>query len=108
MSHPKQTPDWDGIAATDAFRDLVAAKRRFIVPAVIFFVVYYFLLPILCGFIPEFMATPVLGRVNLAYLFALSQFFMAWIIALLYIRAAAKWDVMAEGIVTRATQEEIR
>ena len=28
------------------------------------------------------MATQVLGVVNIAYLFALSQFFMAWIIAL--------------------------
>ena len=35
---------------------------------------------------------------NLAYLFALSQFFMAWIIAALYVRAAAKFDKMAREV----------
>ena len=43
----------------------------------------------------------VLGPLNLAYLFALSQFFMAWIIAALYVRAAGKWDAMAHRIIDR-------
>ena len=34
-----------------------------------------------------------------AYLFALSQFFMAWVVALLYVRAAARHDRMARQIV---------
>ena len=63
------------------FKDLMATKKLFIVPAVVFFVVYYFALPILVGYAPHFMATRVIGVVNLAYLFALSQFFVAWIIA---------------------------
>ena len=49
----------------------------------IFFVVYYFALPVLIGYARPFMEKRVLGPVNLAYLFALSQFFMAWIIAAL-------------------------
>ena len=36
--------DWDRVAANSEFRDLMAAKARFIVPATLFFVVYYFLL----------------------------------------------------------------
>jgi len=36
--------------------------------------------------------------VNIAYLFALSQFFMAWIIAALYVRAAARFDRMAADV----------
>jgi len=44
----------------------------------------------------------VLGRVNLAYLFALSQFFMAWILAALYMRAADRFDEMAKGIIKKA------
>lgn len=65
----------------------------------IFFIVYYFALPVLVGYAREFMEKRVFGAVNLAYLFALSQFFMAWIIAALYIRAAAKFDKMAQDIV---------
>lgn len=64
----------------------------------IFFVVYYFALPVLIGYARPLMETRVLGPVNLAYLFALSQFFMAWIIAALYVRAAARFDRMAADV----------
>src|SRR5512140_186636 len=73
--------DWDVVAANPEFKALMRAKRRFIVPATIAFIVYYFALPILVGYAPAFMATPVIGPVNIAYLFALSQFFVAWLIA---------------------------
>jgi uncharacterized membrane protein (DUF485 family) len=97
--------DWDRVAANPEFEDLMAAKSRFIVPATLFFVVYYFALPILVGYAPEFMATPVIGPVNLAYLFALSQFFMAWLIAWLYIRAANRFDRMARNVLEHLEKE---
>jgi uncharacterized membrane protein (DUF485 family) len=84
--------DWDVVAANPEFRSLMRAKKRFIVPATIAFITYYFALPVLVGYAPEFMATPVLGPVNIAYLFALSQFFVAWLIAFLYVRAAERFD----------------
>ena len=90
--------DWDVVAANDEFKDLMAAKARFIVPATVFFIAYYFALPILVGYAPEFMATPVIGPVNIAYLFALSQFFVAWLIAWLYVRAANRFDQMAKNV----------
>jgi uncharacterized membrane protein (DUF485 family) len=92
--------DWEKLAATERFRNLLKAKRRFIVPAMIFFIVYYFALPVLIGYAPSFMERRVIGPVNLAYLFALSQFFMAWIIAALYVRAAARFDRMANEVVS--------
>ena len=62
----------------------------------VFFIVYYFALPVLVGYARPLMEKRVFGAVNLAYLFALSQFFMAWIVAALYVRAAAaKFDKMA-------------
>ncbi len=91
--------DWERVAALESFKQLLASKRRFIIPATIFFVVYYFALPALVGYAPEMMSQKIFGVVNLAYLFALSQFFMAWIIAALYVRAAGKWDVMAHDII---------
>jgi uncharacterized membrane protein (DUF485 family) len=94
--------DWDRIAQSGAFRDLLAAKARFIVPATVFFLVYYFALPILVGYWPEMMARPILGVLNGAYLFALSQFFMTWLLAYLYMRSAARFDRMSEKIVSEA------
>jgi uncharacterized membrane protein (DUF485 family) len=92
--------DWEKLAGSERFRNLLKAKRRFIVPAMIFSVVYYFALPVLIGYARPFMERRVIGSVNLAYLFALSQFFMAWIIAALYVKAAARFDRMAEGVIT--------
>jgi uncharacterized membrane protein (DUF485 family) len=92
---------WDQVAATAEFKQLVAAKIRFILPATIFFIVYYFALPILVGYAPSFMDTKIIGDVNLAYLFALSQFFMAWILAYVYLRQAARFDEMAKNIIAR-------
>jgi uncharacterized membrane protein (DUF485 family) len=94
--------DWEKLAASERFRNLLKAKRRFIVPAMIFFIVYYFALPVLIGYARPFMEKRVFGPVNLAYLFALSQFFMAWTIAALYVRAAARFDKMAADVVSQS------
>jgi uncharacterized membrane protein (DUF485 family) len=93
--------NWDEIANGQPFQDLMATKKVFIVPAFIFFVVYYFALPVLVGYAPGFMGTKV-GFVNLAYLFALSQFFVAWIIAALYVKAANDFDRLAKDILNKA------
>ncbi|MCS6925272.1 MAG: DUF485 domain-containing protein [Candidatus Binatia bacterium] len=102
--------DWERVAAMDEFRALVKAKLRFIVPATIFFVVYYFALPVLVGYAPGLMERKVIGVVNLAYLFALSQFFMAWGLAALYLRAAGRFDTMAARLIAtlRGQRQEER
>jgi uncharacterized membrane protein (DUF485 family) len=93
--------DWEKIAADPEFRELLRQKKRFIIPATLFFIAYYFALPILVGYAPELMSRPVLGAVNIAYLFALSQFFVAWIIAALYIRAAARFDRASDELLRK-------
>lgn len=94
----KPGTDWNRIEASLNFKALLIARRRFVIPATVFFVVYYFTLPVLVGYAPGFMSRKVVGSVNLAYLFALSQFFMAWVLAWLYLRAAARFDRMADDI----------
>lgn len=96
-----QLADWDKIAGTDEFKSLVKAKLKFILPATVFFVVYYFALPVLVGYKREWMEKRVFGVVNVAYLFALSQFIMAWVIAALYVRAAGRFDKMADAILSK-------
>ncbi len=93
--------DWEKIAASEGFKELVEAKRRFIIPATAFFVVYYFALPYLVGYHPELMQRKVWGEMNWAYLFALSQFFMAWVLAAFYVAAAAGWDRKAAELLAR-------
>ena len=95
---------WDQIAESREFQDLMSTKKTFIIPAVIFFIVYYFALPVLVGYAPAFMATKVIGDLNIAYLFALSQFFVAWLIAFLYVRAAGGFDRLAQDIIEKSTK----
>ena len=92
---PLQPEDWDRIALTEEFQQLLREKRRFVIPATLFFIVYYFALPVLVGYFPGFMSRRVLGPLNIAYIFALSQFLMAWTIAWLYVRAAERFDKLA-------------
>ncbi|HYJ81041.1 MAG TPA: DUF485 domain-containing protein [Longimicrobiaceae bacterium] len=93
--------DWRRIEAAPEFRALVAAKRRFMIPATVFFIAYYFALPVLVGYFPGVMERDVVGEINLAYLFALSQFVMAWGLMALYIRRARAFDAMEHAIVAR-------
>ena len=97
----RDVADWQRLAATAEFKALLKAKARFIVPATIFFIVYYFSLPLLVGYAPELMARKVFGVVNVAYLFALSQFFMAWLLAWAYVRAANRFDRMARDVIAQ-------
>lgn len=94
-------PDWAAIERLPEFRALLRAKRAFLLPACLFFVAYYFALPALVGYWPEMMSTRVIGAINLAYLFALSQFVMAWVLMALYVRRARAFDRMAADLLKR-------
>jgi uncharacterized membrane protein (DUF485 family) len=93
--------DWREVESSPEFRALVDAKRRFILPATVFFIVYYFSLPVLVGYWPELMDREVVGHINLAYLFALSQFVMAWILMAMYVSRAKRFDGMVAALVSR-------
>ena len=96
---------WDRVQEMDEFRLLILAKKEFVIPATVFFVVYYFLLPILVGYAPALMSRKVWGAVNWAYLFALSQFFVAWAIAFLYVNAAKTFDKYGAHILETLKKE---
>jgi uncharacterized membrane protein (DUF485 family) len=95
---PAAQSDWTRIATSSEFRSLLAARRRFVIPAFAFFVVYYLLLHTLVGFAPRLMSVRVLGVITLAYLFALSQFVVGGVIAVLYLKASARLDVLIETL----------
>lgn len=96
-------PVWDRIEADPEFAALKSAKRRFIIPATIFFMAYYMALPLLVGYAPELMKKELIGKVNLAYLFALSQFLMTWVVSALYVRKARQWDQMNDKLLAKYT-----
>ena len=102
-NNPSTPPDWEALSRQPEFQALLAAKKRFIVPCCVFFLVYYFALLYFVGWHLELMKKPVFGKINVAYLFALSQFLMAWGMAWLYMRKAAIFDRAAAEIIKHET-----
>ena len=94
---------WNLIYKSPDYRRMIAQKTRFVVAATAFFVIFYFALPVLVGYWPELMERQVWGVVNWAYLFAFSQFLMAWALAYLYLRIARRFDQMSEKILAERT-----
>lgn len=94
--------DWNAIANSKAFKHLIAIKKAFIVPAFAVFLVHYLALAVLVGYAPKLASTRVIGTVTIAYLFALSQFAAGWLIAALYLVAAARFDALTVDILARA------
>ena len=79
------------------FRELVAARRRFVVPATVFFLVWYLGFILLAGYAPDFMGDSVYEGLTVGYVLALSQFLMTAVLGVLYLRRARKvWDPMQE------------
>ena len=83
--------EWVRVERTSAFKELVRRKRAFIIPATIFFMVFYFGLPFLAAF-TTVLNVKVIGPLTLAYIYAFAQFAMTWIIMHLYVSRANKWD----------------
>lgn len=100
-SPPIPADAWEKIEAQPEFRQLLSDKARFIIPATLFFCVYYFALPVLVGYFPDLMKKKAFGSMNWAYAFALSQFFMAWSLAFVYMRVAARWDKEAAAVIDK-------
>jgi len=98
-----QNVDWDAAANSPEFKELITQKRRFVVPATIFFLTWYFGFIILAGVAPDFMGEKVIEGVTIGYIFALSQFIMVWVLAAAYLRRADKvFDPLAEKAAAKA------
>jgi uncharacterized membrane protein (DUF485 family) len=103
MEHRHLTPsDWDALANDPDFLALLRARRRFIVPAVAFFLAFYLALPVGVIFAPAWMNRPVLGPMTFAFAFGLCQFAMAWVLLAFYMVEAKKFDARAQELVVRA------
>jgi uncharacterized membrane protein (DUF485 family) len=98
--------DWQRIEQDSDFRELVRAKRNLIVPATIFFLLYYFVFLVVVGYMPDVANASVFGTINVAYLFALSQFFVTWILMGIYVWRAGLFDALAQRIVARVRGEK--
>lgn len=80
----RHDPVYDRLAATPEFGELRSRYRKFVIPATIAFMAWYFLYVILAMFAPGFMNATVVGHINVALVVGLLQFVTTFLIAYLY------------------------
>ena len=93
-----KTVDFEKVVASHSYKKLLQDRKKFIVPLTIFFLVFYFLLPILTSY-TTFLNTPAIGDISWVWIFAVSQFVMTWVLCTIYVKKAASFDKQAEEIV---------
>ncbi len=93
--------DWEAIEGSPEFRELVETRRRFVLPASIFFLAFFLAYLLLAALAPGLMGTPVWGGMTLGFLLAVAQVLMAWVVTALYLRAS---DREFEPLERRAAQ----
>ena len=99
--------DWHGIERSQEFRDLVKRRRSFVIPATIFFLVYYMAFIIVAGYAPDFMAESVYQGLTVGYCYALTQFVMVFVLGIWYLRKSEKeFDPLADAVVAAAAEAE--
>jgi uncharacterized membrane protein (DUF485 family) len=108
-------PAEEAVTATEAVGkdpEMVELERRhsrFVWPATIFFLVYYMALNVLAGTSPDLMGNKLFGEFTFGYLFALSQFVMAFVVAWVYSRwAASRMDPLAADLREKLRHERIK
>jgi uncharacterized membrane protein (DUF485 family) len=94
----KTSVDYEKVVESSQFKQLMENKKKFIVPLTIFFLVFYFLLPISTSY-GTFLNTSFIGDISWAWVFAIAQFIMTWVISILYVKKANSFDKEAEDIV---------
>jgi len=94
-----ETIDWDAIIRDPRFQTLHRRKTFFLWGLMIVSVAYYFLLPVGAAYFQDLFKIKVWGVINVGLLFALSEFVVAWAIAVYYSRHAGKeFDQLAAQI----------
>ncbi|ERI10159.1 DUF485 domain-containing protein [Aneurinibacillus aneurinilyticus] len=93
-----QSIDYTAIARSQKFKTLMQKKRSFIVPMCIFFLIFYYTLPIMTSY-SNVLNTPAIGAITWAWIYAFGQFIMTWALCMIYSRKAASFDQISDEII---------
>jgi uncharacterized membrane protein (DUF485 family) len=100
--------EWEAIERSPEFRELIARRRRFVLPATIFFLAWYLGFILLAGYAEDFMGSSIYEGFTVGYLLALSQFVMTWGLAAWYLRKADhEFDPLEREVVELAERGQL-
>jgi uncharacterized membrane protein (DUF485 family) len=105
MTASDKRVDWKAVERSPEFRELIAARRRFVLPATIFFLAWYLGFILLAGYAPDFMGRSVYQGLTVGYCLALTQFVMVFALGFTYSRLSRRvYDPLAAKAIRRAEQ----
>jgi uncharacterized membrane protein (DUF485 family) len=94
---------WEAVEADPRFQALHRDKNKFLWRMMLFALIYFFCLPIATAYFQDILKVKIWGVINVGLLFALSQFIVAWVIAIIYAKLAnAEFDVRAKALIADA------
>ena len=109
MSAEESVTATEAVGKDPEMVELERRHRRFVWPATIFFLIYYLSLNVLAGTSPDLMGNKLFGEFTFGYLFALSQFLMAFVVAWVYARwAATRIDPLATDLREKLRKQQIK
>jgi len=98
--------DWERIERLPEFRELVARRRRFVLPATAFFLFWYFGFIVLAGYAEDFMGQSIYEGFTVGYGLALTQFVVVAVLGLWYLRYSERQlDPLRVRITEKAAAE---
>jgi uncharacterized membrane protein (DUF485 family) len=98
---PSGTPEdaYAAIHASAEFAELRRRFRRFVFPATVGFLAWYFAYVLLASFAHDLMAQPVVGNINVALVLGLAQFVTTFLLAWWYATKAERdFDPLADRL----------
>jgi uncharacterized membrane protein (DUF485 family) len=87
---PPPVDPWAAAHTSVEFATLRHRFRSFVLPVTAFFLAWYFLYVLLAAFAPHYMATKVVGNVNIGLIFGLLQFVSTFAITTVYVQFASR------------------
>ena len=101
--------DWARIERSPEFRELTSRRHRFIAMASAVTFASFAIYLSLATFATDFMGTTVLGGVPIAWLAAMSQVLMTWVLTSVYLRKADReFGPLEERVRERAAARFVR
>ena len=90
---------YEEVQASDEFAQLRRRFRRFVFPVTVGFLVWYLLFVLLSAYAKDFMATKVIGNINVGIILGLLQFVSTFAITVAYMRwADREFDPTADAL----------
>lgn len=92
--------DFEKMASSPEFRELMMAKKRFLVPLTVLFLALYFLLPILTSY-STILNKPAIGAISWTWIYSIGLFIMTWFLCMFYVKKAGQFDQKAMLIIKK-------